>query len=517
MKRPCGASRVRVVCVLFFAALPLGWAGSLRAAETEATKKAIASILAADLQNHVNVLANDTLEGRMAGSRGGRAAAGYLAKEFERLKLKPAGVNGSYFQPFDNQCRNLLAMIEGSDPVLKQQVIVVGAHYDHVGYGNAQNSYGPIGRIHNGADDNASGVATLLELGEALMQLEPRPKRSILLALWDNEESGLWGSKHWLANPTVPLKQVPLAFNLDMVGRLRKGKLEVLGSRTAAGLREIVSRQNTSSAVILDFNWDMKSDSDHHPFFERNVPVLMMHTGLHEDYHRPSDDAERVNAPGMQEIARLLFRLVVDVADRPTLPTFRTRSRVESAAVYARDSTPLAQPPARLGVSWAEAEKHPEGILVTRVPPRTPAAFAGIKAGDRIVAFAGREVNDEKAFRLAVLSAGKEETITVRRTGVADPLELKLSLPGDPVRVGLSWRTDDGEPGVAIVSRVISGSLADLGGLKLHDRILRIGGHTFANGDEFLKVLNAQNGKVEIEVERWGQVQTLTVQLPPGT
>jgi len=499
-----------VLSVCFFAA-------SAQGAEAEALAKAVQSIQANDLQSHVNVLANDTYEGRMAGSRGARAAAGYLTKEFERLKLKPAGVNGSYYQPFDNQCRNLLAMVEGSDPVLKQQVIVIGAHYDHVGYGSSQNSFGPIGKIHNGADDNASGVATLLELGEALMQLDPAPKRSILLALWDSEENGLYGSKHWLAHPTVPLNRVPLAFNLDMVGRLRKGKLEVYGTRTAPGLREFVSRQNTSPAVILDFSWEMKADSDHHPFFERQMPVLMLHTGLHDDYHRPSDDAEKLNAGGMQEIGRLMFRLAVDAADQPTLPGFRLQSRRESPVTQARESAPLAQPPARLGVSWQEGIAHPEGIVITRVTPRSAAAAAGAKVGDRIVSFDGREVGDERAFRLAVLAAGKDAVLSVRREGSPEPVDLKLALPGEPVRVGLSWRTDDAEPGVAIVSRVIAGSAADLGGLKLHDRILKVGGQKFDAGNGFVKVLNESNGKVEFEVERWGQLQTLEVNLPPGT
>src|SRR5581483_3518130 len=137
--------------------------------------------------------------------RGGHAAAVYLAQQFEKYKLAGGASPTSYFQVFSNQYRNLLGLLEGSDPTLREQVIVVSAHYDHVGYGNSQNSYGPIGFIHNGADDNASGDAGLLELVEAFTKLEQRPKRTILFAMWDGEEGGLLGSKHWVANPTLPL------------------------------------------------------------------------------------------------------------------------------------------------------------------------------------------------------------------------------------------------------------------------------------------------------------------------
>ncbi|MBC7852729.1 MAG: M28 family peptidase, partial [Pirellulaceae bacterium] len=134
---------------------------SLLAVEAAAMAKAVESVTTDELRKHAEFLADDTLEGREAGSRGGQAAASYLTKEFARQGLAAAGENRSYFQAFNNSCRNILGMIEGSDPQLKDQVIVLGAHYDHVGYGRKGNSYGPIGYIHNGADDNASGVSGL--------------------------------------------------------------------------------------------------------------------------------------------------------------------------------------------------------------------------------------------------------------------------------------------------------------------------------------------------------------------
>ena len=154
-------------------------AASLQVPAAEMMSAAHATIRAADAGRHVGVLADDAFEGREGGSRGGRAAATYIVEQLTKLGIQPAGDSGTYYQPFGGM-RNILAVIEGSDPELAQEVVAVGAHYDHVGYGNADNSYGPFGYVHNGADDNASGVAGLLELVEALGQLPERPRRSIL-------------------------------------------------------------------------------------------------------------------------------------------------------------------------------------------------------------------------------------------------------------------------------------------------------------------------------------------------
>ena len=177
-------------------------------AENLSLAAALDSITRSELQRHIEVLADDTFEGREAGARGGQAAAGYIARLLQQCELKPGGDRGSYYQAFNSSCRNILASMEGSDPQLGQEVIVVGAHYDHVGYGTQRNSYGPWGYIHNGADDNASGVAGLLELAQALSHLPQRPRRTILLAFWDGEEKGLLGSKHWVQTPTISLSRL---------------------------------------------------------------------------------------------------------------------------------------------------------------------------------------------------------------------------------------------------------------------------------------------------------------------
>ena len=212
------------------------WTVSVHAVEKNSSyRAALESIQADELSEQVGRLADAAMEGREAGTRGGRAAADYLADQYARLHLRGAGVEGGFLQPFAPNFRNVLAILEGGDPQLRDQVIVVGAHYDHVGYGGRGYSLGPYGYIHPGADDNASGTAAVLELAEAFTVLSGPPKRSILFAAWDAEEKGLLGSKHWVAHPTVPLDRVAAAVNLDMVGRLRDEHLIVFGSRS--GLR----------------------------------------------------------------------------------------------------------------------------------------------------------------------------------------------------------------------------------------------------------------------------------------
>ena len=356
-------------------------------------------ITADDAQNFVNVLADDAMEGRETGSRGGRAAGSYLVQQFQQLGLKPAGVNGGYFQPFGAASRNLLGMIEGSDPQLKNQYILVTAHYDHVGRGKPSNSRGGIGQIHSGADDNASGDAGVLEIAKAFTHLPAPPKRSVIFALWDAEEDGLLGSKYWIEHPTVPLANIAAVINVDMIGRLRNNRVIVYGARDSYGWRQLISRDNESTGLQLDFDWLMKADSDHQPFFAAGVPVLMYHTGLHDDYHRPSDKADKINSAGLKLVSQLLFRTAVDLADEDARPKFRTASRSESPATQP-DVEQLAPPLAgRLGLGGMSNNRAMVRFKVSSVTPGGAAAKGGIKVGDRIILYAGGS-STKRRFRL---------------------------------------------------------------------------------------------------------------------
>ncbi|MEX0585702.1 MAG: M28 family peptidase, partial [Pirellulales bacterium] len=315
---------------------------------------AFESINAGELRRHIDVLADDTMEGRNVGSRGGQAAGGYIVTQLERLKMRGGAADQKFYQPLPTGGRNILALLPGSDPQLAREVIVVGAHYDHVGYGSSRTSYGPYGYIHNGADDNASGTAGLLELAEACTMLPTAPARTILFTWWDGEEHGLLGSKHWLSQPTLARSSVVFMVNLDMIGRAQGGKVQVLGTRTAPGLRELVSRRN-DGGLTIDFAWELEGNSDHWPFVKADVPILMFHTGLHADYHRPSDDAERINADDARQVTRLVLATLLEAAGVPHLPKFRRSGLAEaSEATRARFEQPLAPPPGRLGVVLAQ-------------------------------------------------------------------------------------------------------------------------------------------------------------------
>jgi hypothetical protein len=475
------------------------------AVEASARSAALESITTDEVTGHVNALADDTFEGREAGSRGGRAAAGYIVERLKKFGLHGGGPEDSFYQT-GNSSNNILALVEGRDAALKDQVILIGAHYDHVGYGSYRNSYGPIGRIHNGADDNASGVAALLEVAEAVSRLPEKPMRSILFAFWDGEEKGLLGSKYWIDHPTVPLDRVKLAINIDMIGRLRNSRVEVFGIRTTEGLRRLVSRQNAAS-LWLDFNWNVRPDSDHYTFYSRNVPILMLHTGLHDDYHRPSDDAEKINGKGLNQIARLLFGVLIDLADAPDLGEFRGQSRYESQPARVT----LRPPPGRLGIRWDEATSRDGQIVVTAVVPGSAADKAGLRPGDRLLTFAGRAVNDENQFRIGVLAAENPVTATVERAGEEEPVELTLELVGQPVRLGISWRTDSAEPQAVIVNRLTPGSPADLAGLRPGDRIYQINGRDFTGSDAFRELATALPSPLILEVERLGRVRVVEI------
>jgi hypothetical protein len=482
------------------------------AAEASLLESALNSINAIDAKRYVSALADDTFEGREAGSRGGRAAGLYIVQQLQKAGLV-GGNGGSFYQPFGTYS-NIIAMVEGTDPDLKNQCVLVGAHYDHVGYGTRTNSYGPVGYIHNGADDNASGVAGTLEIAQAFGTTGLRLKRSVLFCFWDGEEKGLYGSKHWVKQPTVPLNQVALAINTDMIGRLRNSKIDVYGVRTAPGLRRLAALANDDPAVRLFFNWEIKENSDHFSFIEKNIPTVMFHTGLHDDYHRPSDDVQRINYEGIESAARLMFRFIAAAGDATQLGSFRNSARMETPGLQQALDFPASPLPSRLGLSWNEQAALDGDIVVTKVIKGSAADKAGIQVGDQIESFAGKPIESANQFRLQVLAAKNPVTAEVRRTGQDEPLPMTLELAGNPTRLGISWRLDDAEPGTLIVNRVIPGSAAALAGIRVNDRIYQADGNDIKSTESFQQTVADTNGELTLLVEGEGRPRTVVLQLP---
>ncbi len=500
-----------VVCfaaLLFVCPPSLGSGGD----EADSAATGLTRIRMQDLKRHCATLASDAMEGREAGTNGGKAAAAYLLSELQNQNGISKGSGDGWLQEFGNDFRNILALIPGSDADVRHETILIGAHYDHVGRGNQTNSYGPFGHIHNGADDNASGTAALLELIDAFASLPTAPRRTIMFAFWDAEEMGLLGSKHWVAHPTRPLKDIRLTINLDMLGRLRDGKLTVMGWRSAPGLRARVAAANTTNECEYLYSPIVIADSDHYPFYQAGIPALHFDSCKHEDYHRPSDDADKLNYEGIQQLSTLIFRLAFAAANDHSLPTFRQEAFKEKPPTWMAARV-TESPSLRLGVSFEPSQFQKNIAVVAQVTPGSPAQRVGIRAGDRITKLAhwdGVHVDD---LRTIIQISKSPITLQVLRADAEKPLDLQVELRGSPVRLGISWQTDAAIPEAVAITQVIPDSPADRAGLKPGDVIDRFAGKSIPDDEEFRRRILNEPGPFEIRFERAGRTLNLMVDL----
>jgi aminopeptidase YwaD len=375
---------------------------------------------------------------------------------------------------------NVVGLLEGSDPKLRGEYIVVGAHYDHLGRGGAGSLATREGEIHHGADDNASGTAALLELARLLSAERAKLRRSVLFIAFGGEEEGLLGSKHYVEHPIVALEQTVAMLNLDMVGRLRGGALSVGGVGTAAEWRELLSGinhgwkvelkaakreagetdsggtsgataprvvsvsgqeaqkqpENTLGRVVitgtngetvataapgprfeLRLNEDGMGPSDHASFYLKRVPVLFFFTGSHEDYHKPTDTADRVNYEGLVSIASFVRDVVEQLQTADARPTFTT-AKVEASARSTGFRVYLGTIPA-----YGDST---DGLKLDGVREGSPAEKAGLKAGDRIIRLADRDVRNVYDYTQALseMKAGVEYEVEIVRDGQRQTLKL---------------------------------------------------------------------------------------------
>ena len=489
--------------------------------ECRRTFMARASITNNELLGHANVLADDMFEGREAGSRGGHAAAKYILQSLKEAELQPAGSNGRFTQPFSvataQNSQNLLALLPGTDPILRDEYILIGAHYDHVGYGTRRNSFGPWGYIHNGADDNASGVAALLEVVDALTRTQYEPRRTIVFAFWDGEEKGLLGSKHWVGSPTLPFQNLKLALNIDMVGRLREGRIEVGGTRSGKGLRCLMSSSRMVDSTWLDFTWEFKKNSDHWTFYEAKIPSMYVHTGVHDDYHRPSDDVENLNIDGIRMVSQYLIERICGLADADQLPVFRKEAHFDTPQLQIRQERPLPPLASRLGFEWEHHPQISDFVRIKKISRHSAAIAVGLRRGDRIVAVNGVPCTESLILPNLALQSDSAITLEIERSGTDMPLSITLPLQGKPIQLGLSWREDPAEPQSVYLTRVVPYSPADRAGLKLKDRILGLSGQPITSQDDlFGRIQNMLTSGVQeilFEVESRGTVRYVLVPL----
>lgn len=317
-------------------------------------------------------------------------------------KLAPADALAHVAVAFDRTplpSRNVVGFLPGSDPALRDEVVVIGAHYDHLGQRG--------GTVMNGADDNASGTAAVLEVMESLAQEGTPPKRTVLAILFTGEEKGLHGSRHYVKHPLLPLAKTVTMVNLDMVGRLGEKGLYVGGVGTSPGFDALLTGLVADHELKARFGQGGAAPSDNTPFYRAGIPALFFFTGIHRDYHRASDDWEKINAEGAAHVSKVVAAVVRHVASTPTRPAFRRAGR------------------AYLGVMQGRGGP---GALLQRVMPGTPAAKAGLRSGDRIVAAGGKTVASWSDLRkvLGGRKPGDSLRVEVRRGESRIELELVL-------------------------------------------------------------------------------------------
>jgi aminopeptidase YwaD len=321
-------------------------------------------------------------------------------------------------EPNRGVARNVIGFIPGNDPQLRDEVIVIGAHYDHLGYGEVGSLAPEPGDIHYGADDNASGTAAIMELARLLAQNRDRLKRSVLVIAFSAEEEGLLGAEHFLQNPTIPRENIVAMLNFDMVGRMSNNRVSVSGVGTAAEWEGILKTANTES-LNLQLSQSASGGSDHMPFMRREIPVLFFFTGMHPDYHRPSDTWEKINYEGQAQIVALAERVVYDLASRPERPKFTRPQQPQPQQGAQRSGFRV-----RIGLIPTYSEQ--DGVLLEGVVPGSPAEQAGLKAGDRIIAVMGQRVRniEELTSLYDKMEPGKPVEFTIIREGK----ELKLQV-----------------------------------------------------------------------------------------
>jgi aminopeptidase YwaD len=321
--------------------------------------------------------------------------------------------------------RNVVMLLPGENDTLKNQYVIIGAHFDHLGMGGpGTSSRAPdtVG-IHHGADDNASGVSMMLELAEKFAATKGSHNRSMLFIAFTGEEEGLLGSKHFTDDPGIDLSKVNAMINLDMVGRLNdSSRLQISGVGTADGLKNIVYSSCDTSKIKLALSDEGYGPSDHSSFYFKNIPVLFFFTGAHVDYHTPSDTWDKLNYPGMVAIAGEVFDIAKEFADSPVRLQFREAGPKLEPVRYRRGRG------VTLGIMPDFAGVVKNGLRADAVTPGKPAALGGMKKGDIITALNGKSVNNIQDYmsRMSQFKHGQTISVEVLRNGKKEVLLIQL-------------------------------------------------------------------------------------------
>ena len=371
------------------------------------------------LKTDVTFLAADDLGGRAIGTDGEQKAADYLAEAFEKAGLQPKGTEG-FFQPFTvskptNPHEEAVIGTDGAGVTGRNVVgfldkksdktIVIGAHFDHLGMGGSGSLHRGDSAIHNGADDNASGTAALLALAEILKHEELGS--NVLFIAFSGEENGLWGSNYFAKNPTIDLASVNYMINMDMVGRLNEEKsLAVYGVGTSPSFPAILDPINSDSLKIVTTESGV-GPSDHTSFYLQDLPVLHFFTGQHEDYHKPTDDSEKINYEGLVKVVRYISRVIDQLDAEPKLAFTKTKDSSDSP---------------RFTVSMGVVPDYMydgKGMRVDGVSEGKPAQAAGLLKGDVVVQLGDSTIYDMMSYMraLSAFQKGDSTKVVLERSG----------------------------------------------------------------------------------------------------
>jgi hypothetical protein len=406
------------------------------------------------IRSDIAYLADDRLEGRGTGTAGNDSAASWLARRHAALGLRPVvadtALPGCQANPSRDGClvfrqaftakgaelahsgkpegvrtQNVVSIIPGSDPALAGEVIVIGAHFDHLGRSTI-GALDPWMRdaIRNGADDNASGTAAILELARAFAARPAR--RSILVTHFSGEELGLLGSQWFVEHSPVAIDSIVAMANFDMVGRLQNDRLIVYGVGTARELPAMLDSANVEPKLRLQPVADGFGPSDHSSFYAKGIPVLHFFTDLHDDYHRATDDVEKIDATGVARVVDVAERVVRAIADR--------RERITPVVVAAAPTMAPSRQGSNvyLGTIPDMASSDVPGLRLTGVRAGSPADKGGLAAGDVIVGFGGREVKDLYSYSEALYAhkPGDDVEVVYLRGGARRTTRVTLGARG---------------------------------------------------------------------------------------
>lgn len=325
--------------------------------------------------------------------------------------------------------KNVIGFLRGSDPALAQEAVVIGAHYDHLGMGGSD-SLDPnkVGTPHNGADDNASGTAALLAIAKSFGQ-GPRPKRSLVFIAFTAEEAGLGGSSWYVNHPTWPIEKTIAMLNMDMVGRMRDKKVVVFGAVTGKEFGAVLEAANQEKLSVTATG-DGYGPSDQTVFYAKDIPVLHFFTGAHADYHRTTDDTEKIDSEGLAQIARLVRRVAIDIADRETRVAFVPSGQI----AHAQGQTGGTGGYGAYFGSVPDFTESPEpGVVITGTRAGSPAAKAGLAGGDRLVKFGEVEIKNlyDLTFALRKYKPGEDVQVSYVREGATKTVGVTLGKRGD--------------------------------------------------------------------------------------